>query len=157
MVRVGKQELLSNIQSFQKDKILGPTGFLVELILGCFDFIGDDLRRVVEATIINGKMLESFNITFLALIPKDANPKSFGKFRSISLYNYIYKIISKVIARRLKRIMLGKISEEQFGFLKGRQIHEAIGIAQEGLHSIKIMNQRLMVIKVDLYKAGMIG
>jgi hypothetical protein len=84
----------------------------MEFFLGCFDFIGDDLRRVVEATRTNGKMLGAFNTTFLSLIPKDDNPTSFGKFKPISLCNCIYKIISKVIARRLKRILSGKILEE---------------------------------------------
>jgi hypothetical protein len=87
------------------------------------------------------------------MIPKDDNPTSFEKFRPISLCNCIYKIISKVIARRLKRVLSRKISNEQFGFLEGRKIHEAIDIAQEGIHSIKVNNQISMVVKVDLSKA----
>ena len=45
------------------------------------------------------------------------------------------------------------ISKEQFGFLEGRQIHEAIGVAQEGLHSIKTKHIQGVVIKIDLSKA----
>ena len=57
------------------------------------------------------------------------NPKSLHEFRPISLCNYIYKVISKVIAWRLKDLLSEHITGEQFGFLKGRQIHEAIGVA----------------------------
>ena len=46
-----------------------------------------------------------------------------------------------------------KISMEQFGFLQGRQIHEAIGVAQEALHSLKARNISGTVIKLDLSKA----
>jgi hypothetical protein len=42
---------------------------------------------------------------------------------------------------------------EQFGFLEGRQIHEAIGVAQEALHSIKNQKLKGAVLKIDLSKA----
>jgi hypothetical protein len=47
----------------------------------------------------------------------------------ISLCNCIYKIIAKIISKRIKGILSKSISQEQFGFLEGRQIHEAIGVA----------------------------
>ena len=49
--------------------------------------------------------------------------------------------------------MFAHISEEQFGFLEGRQIHEAIGVAQEGLHSIKLKHLKGIVLKIYLSKA----
>jgi hypothetical protein len=125
----------------------------VEFFLGCYEFIEEDLQRVVETTRTQGKMLGDFNTTFLALIPKEDNPTTFEKFRPISLCNFIYKIISKVIAKRLKSVLSNQISREQFGFLEGRQIHEVVGVAQECMHSIKVRNQRLMVMKVDLSKS----
>jgi hypothetical protein len=69
------------------------------------------------------------------------------------LCNCLYKIVAKVIARRLKPILSGAISQEQFGFLEGRQIHEAIGVAQEGLHSLKTTKSRGEILKIDLSKA----
>lgn len=42
---------------------------------------------------------------------------------------------------------------EQFGFLQGRQIHEAIGVAQKALHSLKAKNLSGVVLKLDLSKA----
>jgi hypothetical protein len=79
----------------------------------------------------------SLKSTFIALIPKKDNPNSLDDFRPISLCNCIYKIVSKVIARRLKRILSDNISSEQFGFLEGRQIHKVIRVEQEALHNIK--------------------
>jgi len=45
------------------------------------------------------------------------------------------------------------ISPEQFGFLKGRQIFDAVGAAQEGLHTIKTKGIRACLLKIDLIKA----
>jgi len=58
------------MQIFQKDKTPRPNGIFVEFFLGCYDFIEEYLRRVVETRRAQGKMLVSFNTTFLALIPK---------------------------------------------------------------------------------------
>jgi hypothetical protein len=49
-------------------------------------------------------------------------------------------------------IFSNQISGEQFGFLEGRHIHEAVGMAQ-GLHTIKVKKLKAMVVKVDLSKA----
>jgi hypothetical protein len=94
-----------------------------------------------------------FNSTFLALIPKKDEPLSFEDFRSISLCNCIYKIVAKLISRHLKPILSEAISKEQFGFLNGHQIHEAIGVAQEGLHSLRTMRSKGVVLKIDLSKS----
>jgi hypothetical protein len=124
----------------------------VELFLCRYGFIEEYLRRVVEAARTTCKMLRAYNTTFIVLIPKDDNSTTFEKFKPFSLCSCIYKIISKVIVRRLKSVLSKKIFREQFGFLEGRKIHKAFGITREVLHSIKVRNQISMVIKVDLSK-----
>jgi hypothetical protein len=108
---------------------------------------------MVEDTRISGRIPPNLNATFIALIPKIDTPETLDEFRPISLCNCAYKIVSKIIARRFKKILSKNISEQQFGFLEGRQIHEAIGIAQEGLHSMKTRKLKGAVLKIDLSKA----
>jgi hypothetical protein len=87
------------------------------------------------------------------LIPKKDDPQTLEEFIPISLCNCIFKVISKIMSRRLKGFLLKSISWEQFGFLEGRQIHEAIGVAQEALHSIKNQKLKGVVLKIDLSKS----
>lgn len=115
--------------------------------------MGAEITEVVEESRKKGEVYSPFNATFIALIPKKEVPETFEDFKPISLCNSIYKIIAKVIAIRIKPILSRHISKEQFGFLNGRQIHEAIGVAQETLHSVKQKNKKGAVIKIDLSKA----
>jgi len=102
---------------------------------------------------VSGHIHNPINANFISLVPKTDNPSSFEDFEPISLCNCLYKIISKVISRKLKVILSKHISRENFGFLEGRQIHEAIGVAQEGLHNIKLKKLKAVVVKIDLSKA----
>eukprot|EP00253_Pinus_taeda_P008941 PITA_08941 len=150
---VTKEEVEHVLKSMAKDKSPGPDGWTSELFNHFFELIGDELTEVVNESRRKGEMYSPFNATFIALIPKKEDPDSFEDFRPISLCNCVYKIIAKIIAMRLKPILSKNISSEQFGFLDGRQIHEAIGVAQETIHSIKQKIKKGAVIKIDLSKA----
>jgi hypothetical protein len=59
----------------------------------------------------------------------------------MALCNGLYKIMEKLITIRLKPFLDNDISQEKFSFVKGHLIHEAIGYAHEGIHSIKGSSQ----------------
>ena len=112
---------LKHILSISKnDKSLGPDGIPVEVYRALFDVLGGYLLRVIELSRISGKIPAVFNSTFLALIPKIDHPLSFEDFRLISLCNYAYKIIGKIISIRIRNVLGRCISGEQFGFFSGR-------------------------------------
>jgi hypothetical protein len=65
----------------------------------------------------NGKLSRVINSTFIALIPKIDNPNKLNDFRPISLVWSIYKILSKVLANRLRSVIGSVVSEEQSTFV----------------------------------------
>eukprot|EP00253_Pinus_taeda_P007996 PITA_07996 len=85
--------------------------------------------------------LKALNASFIALIPKQENAMTPDGFRPITLCNVVYKIISKVIANRLKPLLPSLISEEQTGYVEGRQILKNIIQAHEVVHSLKSNKQ----------------
>jgi hypothetical protein len=147
------EELLEVLSHFKKEKSPGPDGWTSEFFIFFFDLIGEDLLAMVEETRRLGSVMGGLNATFLTLIPKTNCPRSFDDFRPISLCNLCYKIITKIIANRLKPFLSRYISCEQLGFLKGRHIQEAIGTAHETIHNIKKKNLKALVLKLDLRKA----
>jgi len=150
---VTMQELEGTLKWFKKDKSPGPDGWPMEFYLAFHELLGEDLLAIIEESRITGHIHPPMSYTFIALIPKSDAPSSFNDFRPISLCNCLYKIISKIIANCIKPILSTHISPEQFAFLHHRHIQEAIGTAQEALHSIKHKNLKGISLKIDLAKA----
>jgi hypothetical protein len=109
MAKVTKEELMRVMWNFQKDKSSGPDGITMEFHLGCYDFLGDDLLKMAKYFRTSRKILVAFNAIFIVVIPKSDNPRNFDLFKPISLCNNIYKIISKLIAIKLKDLLSDNI------------------------------------------------
>ena len=118
---------------------------------------------VVEPNVINcvldilnsGRMLRSLNETYICLIPKVKCPQKVTDFQPISLCNIIYKIVSKVLANRLKKILPEVISEKQSAFIPERQIIDNVLVAFEIMHRINQKrngNECQMAVKLDMSK-----
>jgi hypothetical protein len=118
-----------------------------------YEMVEGHLLRMIEESKLLRKVLGATNSTFIALVPKGQDPSSFEEFRPILLCNLVYKIISKIIANRLKGILSRVILDEQFGFLYNRQIHDVVGTAHEGMYTIKTKKIPTIVIKSDLAKS----
>lgn len=147
------EEIELSLQSMQPDKAPGPDGFTVAFFKSHWDIIKTDYIRMVRIFFSKCKMGSSVKSTHLALIPKDPNPQTFDRFRPISLCNVSYKIISKILANRLKTILPSIISENQGGFVPGRQIADNVILIQEAIHSSMARNEKGMIIKLDMANA----
>jgi hypothetical protein len=79
----------------------------------------------------NGKLTKGINTTFIALIPKVDSPQKLNDYRPISLVGSLHKILAKLLANRLRRVIGSVISDSQSAFVKNRQILDGILIANE--------------------------
>jgi hypothetical protein len=105
--------------------------------------------------VTNNSFPRGQNHTFIALIPKLSGSHSTHQFRPISLCNIIYKIISKILATRLKIYLPKIISPLQSTFVPKRNIQDKTILAHELLHSFKSRrgNGGYMFLKMDMEKA----
>jgi hypothetical protein len=74
-------------------------------------------------------------------------------FPPISLVSSVYKILSKVLANRLRKVVGNVVSTTQSAFIRGRQILDGILIANEIVDDAKKSNKDLLLFKVDFEKA----
>eukprot|EP00253_Pinus_taeda_P007130 PITA_07130 len=115
--------------------------------------VDDAMSQLKEESRTLHCLLPSLNTTFIALIPKEEYSITPDKYRPIALCNVIYKVVSKVIANRLKPLLPMLISLEQSGYVEGWQIMDGILLTHEIIHSLKTTKQAGMLLKLDLYKA----
>lgn len=90
----------------------------------------------VKEVLDNGKPVEKANDTFVVLIPEVEYPKTIFQFRLISLCNVSHKIITKLIALRLREYLGKIVSPNQASLVPGRHIQDNIIIVQELIHTI---------------------
>lgn len=102
----------------------------------------------------SGCLLQQWNSTIISLVPKKPNATMISDFRPISCCNSVYKVISKLLAKRLKVVLPQIISNVQSTFIPGRLLAENVLLAIELVQSYdwKSITKRC-ILKVDLKKA----
>ena len=118
--------------------------------------MGDAVVNVVLDFLNEGIMLPALNHTNIVLNPKVKNLEKMSDFRRTSLCNVIYKIISKVLANRLKQVLLEIISPTHNAFVLGRLIIDNVLVAFEILHTMhsrKKSKTGSLALKLDVNKA----
>jgi hypothetical protein len=141
------------IQEMPNGKAPGQDGFTVEFFKACWEVVKHDVYRVVEDSRQSTSILKVLNATMITLIPKENEARTPDRYKPIALCNVVYKIISKVIANILKPILPTLISQEEAGFVEGRQIMDNIIHAHELIHTLKIQRRGGMIIQLDLAKS----
>lgn len=101
-----------------------------------------------------GRLNRVINSIFLCLITKVPNLVDLKDFRPISLVGCIYKLLAKILANRLRRVLphIIRPSLGAFAFVHNRQILDGILIANE-LDSRKREHKEEAIFKIDLEKA----
>lgn len=146
------EEVVQVLKDLEGDKALGPDGFIMAFFQICWPVLQDDIMGFFEEVYDQGQFESSLNATFLALIPKKNDARNIKDFRPISLIGSVYKLLSKVLANRLKEVF-DLISESQNAFVGGRQMLDSILIANECLDSRLKRRQPGVICKLDIEKA----
>jgi hypothetical protein len=139
-------------------KAPGPDGLHAVFYKKNWNICGEEITQEVLQAVNLGVIPEGCNDTTVILIPKTNGPELVTQFRPISLCNVIYKIISKMLALRLKGILPEVIAHVQSAFVPGRLITDNVllALAYECVHAIKNKragNNGSCAVKLDIHKA----
>ncbi|KAL5569664.1 hypothetical protein UlMin_026239 [Ulmus minor] len=111
-----EEEIKKAVFGCDREKSPGPDGFTGGFFQDCWDFLKDDIVKVLEEFYLNGKVCGNMNHTFLCLIPKKLDAQKVKDFRPISLVSGLYKILAKLLSNRLKEVLEEIISLAQGAF-----------------------------------------
>ena len=137
-------------------KAPGPDGMNVLFYQKFWHIVGTGVIETALDFLHTGHMVLDINYTYTVLIPKVKKPEKMADFRPIRLCNVIYKIISKVLANRLKLILPQLISPTQRAFVPGRLITDNVLVTYETLHAMHIRKKEkkaALALKLNVSKA----
>ena len=148
-----KEEVIQVLREMEGDKAPGPDGFTMTFFQKCLSVVEKDVMDVFEYFHRHFVFEQFMNASFLTLIPKKCNAVNIKDFRPISLVGSVYKLLSKVLANRLRAVLDNLISETQNSFVGGRQILDSMLIANKCLDSRLKSQLPGVVCKLDIEKA----
>ncbi|XP_026416903.1 uncharacterized protein LOC113312360 [Papaver somniferum] len=148
------EEIEAVVFDLGADSAPGPDGFSGNFYRICWDTISADLCKAIVNCWEMRKIPNGINSSFIVLIPKNSKSDAVKDYRTIGLSNFVFKIITKIMATRLSTVLKNLISEEQVAFMKGRNIHENISLASELINEISSSRKYGNIgLKLDISQA----
>lgn len=136
-------------------KASGPDDFPPGFFQQYWHIVGNTIIRAVRDMFDTSRLSGRLNASLICLIPKGKAPDRLSQFRPISLCNVLVKVVSKILANRLKPLMAKLTGLFQASFIPGRSLVDNVIVAQELIHSLQKKTNRKggFVLKVNLEKA----
>ena len=136
------------------DKAPGPNGFTVKFFKRAWGIMRPDMLEAIMSFFSSGYLLGQMNATIISLVPKVPHPESPSQFRHISCCNVLYKVITKILANRIKPMLSGLVNKAQATFVDERSIGDNVLLTQELVFQYHLHKRPpRCAMKVDLAKA----
>ena len=121
-----------------------------------WSLVGNDVIEAILSYLNLGTLPDLLCHSFITLIPKVKNPEFISQSCPICLSNVLYRIFSKVLANKLKKILPQIVSEQQSAFITDSLILDNIMVAFETLHYMRNHSSGevgYIALKLDMSKA----
>lgn len=136
-------------------KSLGPDGFNPLFFKTYWQTVQQDVVTAVQFFFQHGRLTGGLNRTFITLIPNIEGATRVEQFRPISLCNVSFKLITKVLATRLRTVLERVIAPHQSAFVPNRNITDNTILNHEIMHHLNLKKGKVayMALKIDMAKA----
>ncbi|XP_074297810.1 uncharacterized protein LOC141628588 [Silene latifolia] len=151
--QVRVQEILNALKSIDRNKSPGIDGYSSGF-LDAWNLVGHDFKAAVFEFFQTCTMPKAANSTLLVLIPKMETHLTVKDFRPIACCTTFYKVVSKLLANRLKQVLDSIIGPEQAAFMANMDIFDNTMLAHElvSKYGRAYLTSRCL-LKVDIRKA----
>ena len=140
-------EIEAVVRDSDGGKSPGPDGYNFAFVKEFWYLIKDDVRVFFDQFHANEVLPKGMLAYFVTLIPKVSSPLELKDCRPISLLGCLYKLLAKVLARRLSAVMNSIISPNQSVFLKGRHLVDGVLVVNELVDYAKRAKKECLIFK----------
>ncbi|XP_033128797.1 uncharacterized protein LOC117129330 [Brassica rapa] len=148
------EDITSTLFKINPNKSPGPDGLTSGFFKAAWPIVGVDVLSGISSFFRTGHLPPASNATILSLLPKHPGASAIGDYRPISCCNTIYKLISKLLVKRLKPLLPNMILPNQTAFVQGRLLVENTVLASEIVHGYhRDKGPSRITLKVDIAKA----
>lgn len=148
-----EEEIKEAVWSCDGSKSPGPDGFNFKFIRKFWELLKSDIFQFIHEFQKHGRLVRGSNPSFITLIPKKSSPQALSDYRPISMIGCLYKILSKLLALRLSKVLSKAISPTHSAFLPDRHITEGVLIANELVEEARRKGSSCVIFKADIEKA----
>ena len=147
------EEVGKAMKLMKNNKSPGEDGITIEFYKTYFSILGEDLLEVFRHGLNNRELAYSQYLAVVSLLYKKGQREDIRNWRPISLLNVDYKILSKILAERLKKVLPFIIHSDQRGGVQGRYIGENVRLIEDLLHEIDNLEEEAIIFLQDQEKA----
>ena len=150
--QININELKSALDSMKKDRAPGCDGLTVNFFQTFWCGLQFILFEVYNTAIKIGQLNSSAKKGLITLIPKKADPHYIKNWRPLTMLNTDYKILAKLLALRLKKVLADIIGPQQTGFMEGRCISHNIRKTIDIVSHIYNAGKKALLVSIDYVK-----
>ena len=148
-----KQEVIAAINDMANDKTPGKDGIPVEFYKTFINQLIDLLLILIQECYSSGEMHESAMLGVINLIPKaDKDTRHLKNLCPLTLLNCDYKIVDKMVAKRIQPALQQIIHQDQQGFMTGRRISTNIRRVIDLMNLCNKQNIEGLLLQIDFAK-----
>lgn len=148
------EEIKSTLFSMKKNKAPGPDGFSAEFFWESWEIVGRDTVEAIKEFFTGSRMLRQFNSTIISLIPKFVGADQLSAFRPISLCTTVYKVMARLLKKKLQLCVSDIVQRNQVGFVQDRLLCENVLLATELVKDFHAQGPTTRgCLKIDISKA----
>lgn len=150
---IKKEEVLKALKEMSNNKSPGLDGLPSEFYKIMWNELGNDLSDTIANVCLSDEIPDSWTEGLISIIYKEKGDiRDLKNWRPITLLNCDYKIMTKVMANRIKDVSNNLVSADQSCGLKNRTIHDQLYYIRDFIHYFSETNKKGMIISIDQEK-----
>ena len=150
---INLEELDQVLKSCKNNKSPGLDGLTYEFYKKVWPLIKHDFVKILQCQLDRACMIESNKIGATRLAPKVSGVPQVDELRPITLLNTDYKLLSKLLVRRVKPVLPTVVRSSQLCTVSGKNILFGINNIISSIFHVKDKKKHGCILSLDFFKA----